>query len=714
MKLSKILLSTISVATVVLLSTCKKEEVNTTGDINGIITETIGDKPIAGAIVSLSPDNQTQTTGADGKYVFNKLTPKEYTVQVNKEGYQPTLRTVTVKPGQTTPANFALEPLHPVLSISQTSLDFGATLSSLPIEIKNAGKGTLTWQVVEDVSWISVNPTNGSTTNQTSTVIVTVNRAGLAQGTYNQVISVTSNGGSETITIQVSVSGPVLSVSPLQLDFTTTETEKTVYVSNTGIGTVTFNTTPSNNWISVSPNSGTVTNQTVPVTIKVNCAGLTPNSYTGTVVFNSNSNSETVNLNLVIQNPSAPTLNCGQPGSVTHASAEIPGNIVNIGTSSVTQHGHCWSTSPMPTTDNSRTYLGNATSANSFSSSLNNLTPNTTYYVRAYATNSVGTGYSSQVSFTTLPPPTLPAVTMGSVSNLGHNSATISATLTNLGDGNVTQRGHCWNTTGSPTTSDSKTNLGSTATVGGFSSNLTGLIPTTTYYVRAYATNSLGTSYSEVLTITTLETPPVVTNGLLAYYTFDGQNANDAVGTYHGTSNSGVSFTTNTPSGSGYAASFDGSTGYVSVPYQVFNSSNKWSYSIWFSTSNLDVGFFSAGSPSFMKFICLDSNNKIRVELNYYITFDNPLPSNFLNNTWHLLTVTSDGTYLKYYIDGNLQDNKSTNSYWPNHANFRIGFFAYNNMGTSQRYYNGHFDNVRIYNRALTQSEIMEIFNAKQ
>ena len=66
----------------------------------------------------------------------------------------------------------------------------------------------------------------------------------------------------------------------------------------------------------------------------------------------------------------------------------------------VTARGVCWSTSQNPTISNSHTTDGNGTG--SFTSSLTNLTPNTTYYVRAYATNNAGTGYGEQKSFTTL------------------------------------------------------------------------------------------------------------------------------------------------------------------------------------------------------------------------------------------------------------------------------------------------------------------------
>ena len=94
-----------------------------------------------------------------------------------------------------------------------------------------------------------------------------------------------------------------------------------------------------------------------------------------------------------------------------------------------------------------------------------------------------------------------PAVTTSAVSNIGANSATSGGNVTSDGGATVTARGICWNTTGTPTLSDSHTTDG-TGT-GTFTSTLAGLQPNTTYYVRAYATNSMGTAYGNEVTFTT-------------------------------------------------------------------------------------------------------------------------------------------------------------------------------------------------------------------
>jgi uncharacterized protein (TIGR02145 family) len=94
-----------------------------------------------------------------------------------------------------------------------------------------------------------------------------------------------------------------------------------------------------------------------------------------------------------------PTLTTAEITSITTTSAITGGNITSDGGADITSCGVCWNTSGNPTTADSRT--SDATDEVSFSSSLTQLIPNTYYTVRAYATNSAGTGYGNEHSFVT-------------------------------------------------------------------------------------------------------------------------------------------------------------------------------------------------------------------------------------------------------------------------------------------------------------------------
>lgn len=97
--------------------------------------------------------------------------------------------------------------------------------------------------------------------------------------------------------------------------------------------------------------------------------------------------------------------------------------------------------------------------------------------------------------------PGFPVVITSDVSGIGENSASCGGEVTDENGSAVTARGVCWSTSSSPTISDSYTTDGSGT--GTFSSSLTGLSPLTTYYVRAYATNTEGTSYGTEKSFTT-------------------------------------------------------------------------------------------------------------------------------------------------------------------------------------------------------------------
>ncbi|KKN74740.1 hypothetical protein LCGC14_0387820 [marine sediment metagenome] len=97
--------------------------------------------------------------------------------------------------------------------------------------------------------------------------------------------------------------------------------------------------------------------------------------------------------------PIAPTVTTQSMRDVVGVTATGQGNITDLGSASVTAHGHCWGTSVDPTTADSSVDNGAKTSTGAFTSAIANLTPGTGYYTRAFATNSEGTSYGANVYF---------------------------------------------------------------------------------------------------------------------------------------------------------------------------------------------------------------------------------------------------------------------------------------------------------------------------
>lgn len=199
------------------------------------------------------------------------------------------------------------------------------------------------------------------------------------------------------------------------------------------------------------------------------------------------------------------SITLGVATNVSSSAATCSANITSDGGDAVTERGFCWSTAQYPTITNTHASAGSGTGG--FSSSLINLSLSTTYYVRAYATNSIGTSYSNQISFTTTDGK--PVVTVDAASNITATSVTCGGSISSDGGFSVTDKGLVWSTSQYPTVNDNRLSFGSGTSA--FSGLINNLSIGTTYYVRAYATNSQGTAYSSQRTFTTASGLPTVT-----------------------------------------------------------------------------------------------------------------------------------------------------------------------------------------------------------
>lgn len=151
------------------------------------------------------------------------------------------------------------------------------------------------------------------------------------------------------------------------------------------------------------------------------------------------------------------------------------------------------------------TYVAVAsTAANTTTYNDIGLTPNTAYTYRVYANNAIGNSltYSNELTLTTTSAINLPAITTTVVSTIGSNTAVSGGNITSDGGGTILTRGIVWNTITNPTIDLTTKTIDGLGT-GLFTSNISGLSPNTTYYVRAYATNSVGIAYGNEVNFTT-------------------------------------------------------------------------------------------------------------------------------------------------------------------------------------------------------------------
>lgn len=188
----------------------------------------------------------------------------------------------------------------------------------------------------------------------------------------------------------------------------------------------------------------------------------------------------------------------GTASNILITSADVSGEIIDLGEGGIKQHGHCYSTTPNPTLSNSKTELNVPLGVGGYVSHLTNLESGTTYYFKAYMRNENEIVYGSEISFITHAGF---IVTTAALTSVTSTTAQSGGNIVDDAGLTVTSCGVCWSTSPAPTISDSHTS-GSPVN-GSFTGTLTGLSSGRTYYLRSYASNSSGTVYGNELNFIT-------------------------------------------------------------------------------------------------------------------------------------------------------------------------------------------------------------------
>ena len=201
-----------------------------------------------------------------------------------------------------------------------------------------------------------------------------------------------------------------------------------------------------------------------------------------------------------------PTVDSPTFADITATTATLGGTVQSDGGATVTARGVEWGTTsggPYPNIEPAA-----AGGTGTFTVPVTGLPTGTPVFFRAYATNSAGTAYSAQASFTPAGPPIVTATPAASITL---NSAILGGEVTNDGGSTVIQSGIVWNTTSPPESGGTIVPMGSG--IGSFTQTVSGLPAATTIYWKAYGTNSVSTGYSALEQFDTLSEPTVqVTN----------------------------------------------------------------------------------------------------------------------------------------------------------------------------------------------------------
>ncbi|MEI7829581.1 MAG: hypothetical protein WCI31_07415, partial [Prolixibacteraceae bacterium] len=263
---------------------------------------------------------------------------------------------------------------------------------------------------------------------------LTINNAGSTTGvlvdatipTVSSVSSTATNGTykpGDAIAIVVNFSEAVLVTGTPKLALNSGGSAAASYASGSNSNALTFNYTVASGETSADLDYSSTSALTLE---GGTIADAGTNSATLTLPAPGETGSLGTNKNIVVGY--APTVTTQAVSGIADIAAAGNGNITSLGFPNPTAYGVCWSTSTNPTTANSKTSKGTATSTGAFIAYLSDLVPETTYYVKAYATNSVGTVYGEEVTFTS-------AADKNLLSNPGAETDYSSWTKTNGGSG---------------------------------------------------------------------------------------------------------------------------------------------------------------------------------------------------------------------------------------------------------------------------------------
>jgi len=361
----------------------------------------------------------------------------------------------------------------------------------------------------------------------------------------------------------------------------------------------------------------------------------------------------------------SPKVTTKSVSDISGTSAKSGGTVTDEGDGLVTARGVVWGTKSNPEV-NLSTKTKDGDGLGTFTSSITGLSASTSYFVRAYATNSKGTAYGNEVTFNT-PASSPPAVSTVAASSVAGTTATVGGNVTSEGSSPVTSRGIAYGTSATPTISGSKTSNGSGS--GSFPAFLTGLNPTTKYFARAYATSSEGTSYgNEINFTTTADLPELTTTAITAITTTsassggnvteDGGASITARGVVWGTSTSPtVSLSTKTSNGTGtgsFTSSITGlsqGTKYYVRSYATNSAGTGYGNELSFTTSEIvtDINGNTYSTVTIGTQTWLSSNLKATK-----YNDNTSIPNQTINATWGGLTSAA------YSDHGNNSANVST------------------------------------------------------
>lgn len=299
-----------------------------------------------------------------------------------------------------------------------------------------------------------------------------------------------------------------------------------------------------------------------------------------------------------------------------------------------------------------------------------------------------------------------PTVVTGTVTNITSSTAIFNGEVTDDGGADIISKGFVYSKNSNPSIENEYSIIVVIDNDSVFSSSVNNLESNTIYYVKAFAENSAGISYGTEKSFTTSTT----STGLVAYYPFNNNVLDDSGNENHGTIN-GATLTTDRFGNENSAYNFDGEDDFIFIPYSGdFNiePTSQLTLVAWVNPSVHNISHhIITKAPSNTEWdygLTIDNNNLYL--FGHHSQHEAYSKSTAELNSWHQVVGVYDNTNWKIYIDGVLETENSASYITQSSGGIAIGRKGETMLG----YFNGSIDDIRIYNRTLSSSEVYSLY----
>lgn len=739
---------------------CKKPEpIPTTQGISGTVKDNNSGKEIEGAIVTIVGGNNTKpnyTTASDGKFSFPSQVIGNYTLEVAKTGYKTETVSLSVAVGQTTNKDVTLK--RPFEISPEAGLDFGTNEKIKKFDVKNNSDKAIGFTIKVNNSWITVEPTSGTIPpNSIFPITVTVDDKGKLPATHPGSLTLNFDSNVDARNYNISMFVPNNEAPSVFSDKPTNITKTSAQVSGTitGIG------------------KGPVTRHGHLWSDKSITSCCTPGLFTdfgprGVGQFVSSigpllpgktyyvrayaTNEKGTNLSeqeytfTTSITTTPPDVTISSISNITTNSAKIVAKINNDGGASITSYGVVWSkrsesTTPDPRTQKTKTEIKGTPSSVEFPANIDGLEPNTEYYISAYAYNSTSTdpGIGKAISFNTPEPVTEPKLTTSATTDIDYTFVTMKGNVTDLGSVKIIEHGFVYSKSNADPKINAKNcaykNLGNLNSATPISDKVTGLLKGMSYYYRTYVKTENGDYYhaSSVKTVTTKE------DNLVYYWNFNDSGFGDSTpNNINGDGSSKLTsdrfLNTNKAMDLTFGPISEIQVNRTYIPGEItvslwtklsesnFSGSKKVIYGhsdgMCFGNSYW-TGFMVYFDPS-----RADGTNNILLYLSDerggFSSTSRPIyqKSDIVLGSWQHFVFVKSGTKWRFYLDGEpvSQELSFNIDFKGLGENGSKSFLGQTWAGCSEGFgnLNGQIDDVRRYNKAFSETEVLELYNREK